>query len=685
MRKYLFQLDKKLLDFNAMQMDKTLQHLFSYELDSSKEVLISNEKKLSRSFKINREEKLLEGRGIKGFFKDYDSEFLYIEKLAQGEYGVSAWESVNEKMIKSYDVKIDNIIRLETVLKAMSYLKKGDEKWFQIQSKALEFNTSTLKDELISLPYLRDINMYNYQIKTVKAVLTKFRGRALFCDEVGLGKTIEASIAMQEYIMRGLCKKILILVPPSLVEQWLTELKRKFNQDFISSDSPEFKSKGSGAWSHYNKVIASIAIAKRKGNSNIISNIKYDLIIVDEAHHLKNRNTVAWKFVNSLRKKYIFLLTATPVQNNLEELYNLITLLKPGQLKTYSYFKKTFISDKEGLKAKNVDKLKELLSGVMIRNKRSDVDIKFTRRNAVTINTTLSSEERLLYDSLSSFIKMRYTKESKVLTKFVLKNLQEKMGSSFLTLVPTLERLTQNENLDIDEKIAVCNFCDIAKEIAIYENKNNSKAKQLLKIIKEFNDKVIVFTKYKETQKFISTFLRENGFNVAEFHGQLKRREKEEEIEKFKATAQVLVSTEAGGEGRNLQFCNCIINFDLPWNPMAIEQRIGRIHRVGQTRDIYVYNLASKNTLEYYILDLLDRKINMFELVVGEVDMILGDIEDEADFSDIIMDAWVRSEEEKNMEEEIDLIGEKLLENKRQYLKVKELDDNLFGNSFEME
>lgn len=167
------------------------------------------------------------------------------------------------------------------------------------------------------------------------------------------------------------------------------------------------------------------------------------------------------------------------------------------------------------------------------------------------------------------------------------------------------------------------------------------------------------------------------------FHGELKRKEKEAEIEKFKGNAQILISTEAGGEGRNLQFCNCIINFDLPWNPMAIEQRIGRIHRVGQTRDIYLYNLASKNTLEYYILELLDRKINMFELVVGEVDMILGDIEEEADFSDIIMDAWVRSDQQKNMENEIEVIGEKLLENKRQYLKIKDLDDNLFGDSFE--
>lgn len=683
MDKYLFELKKNLFDLNAMELDETLQFIFSSEMEKSEVISLINEKNISRNFKINREEKLLEGRGLKGFFKDYQCDSLYIKKLAEAKYEVCSFSPIIEnKLIKSH-MNPENTLRFQEVLKSMSCLNNGEEKWFQFSNKSLEFNSSSEKDELISLPYLRDLTLYNYQLKTVKSVLKTFRGRVMLCDEVGLGKTIEAGIAMQEYIMRGLCKKILILVPPSLVSQWLTELKRKFNQDFISSDSPEFKSMGDEAWFHYNKVVASLSSAKRKNNSTIITSIKYDLIIVDEAHHLKNRNTVSWKFVNSLNKKYIFLLTATPLQNNMEELYNLITLLKPGQLKTYSYFKKNFICDKEGLEAKNVNRLKDLLKGVMVRNKRSDVDIKFTKRNALTINTSLNNEEKSLYDDISNFVRKQYNKNSKVLTKFILKNLQEQMGSSFVTLVPTLEKILKNENLNLEEKNNLYGFYQRAKTIAESESINNNKITKLLQIIQEFNDKVIIFTKYRGTLEYISGFLRENGFQVAVFHGELKRKEKEAEIEKFKGNAQILISTEAGGEGRNLQFCNCIINFDLPWNPMAIEQRIGRIHRVGQTRDIYLYNLASKNTLEYYILELLDRKINMFELVVGEVDMILGDIEEEADFSDIIMDAWVRSDQQKNMENEIEVIGEKLLENKRQYLKIKDLDDNLFGDSFE--
>src|SRR5699024_8652271 len=151
-------------------------------------------------------------------------------------------------------------------------------------------------------------------------------------DEVGLGKTVEAGMAMLEYIMRGLARRIMILVPPSLVEQWENEMKRKFNQDFVRADQPEFKKMGAKAWGHYQKIIASIDTAKLKHHREAINENYYDLVIVDEAHHLKNRRTLKWQFVNGLNKKYIFLLTATPVQNHLEELYNLITLLKPGQL-----------------------------------------------------------------------------------------------------------------------------------------------------------------------------------------------------------------------------------------------------------------------------------------------------------------------------------------------------------------
>jgi len=679
---YPMKLKKELLDLGAIEIDKTLETLLDGINEPIKELEFINEEGISRTFKLNRKEGILEGRGIKGFFNRYDSENIFVEPIDKGIFRLHKPKRIKKTILEELNINPQNTERVIEILNAAANMKTYDEKWFNLHELMRDFLFDTDEGKLLCLPHLHELDMYNYQIKTVKEVLNRFRGRVLLCDEVGLGKTIEAGIAMSEYIMRGMIKKILILVPPSLVEQWFTEMKRKFNQDFIRYDDQKFKQMGDEAWSHYNKVIASISTAKRKENSKVISRIQYDLVIVDEAHHVKNRKTLAWSFVNSLKKKYIFLLTATPVQNKLEELYNLITLLKPGQLKTYSYFKKNFVLDRQGIEAKNVNHLRELLSDVMIRNKRSDVDVKFTKRNASTLKISLPDEEKILYDEISSFIRKRYVEENSKISRFSLRTLQEEMGSSFMTVIPALNRLSSDERIEMQFRDKLKEFSMSAEEAVRHENSQNPKAIHLLSILRDFDDKMIVFTKYKATQDFIVHFLKHQGIMVSRFNGGMRRKEKEQQIMMFRENAQVLVSTEVGGEGRNLQFCNGMVNYDLPWNPMAIEQRIGRIHRVGQERDVYVYNLAASGTVEYYILELLDKKINMFELVVGELDMILGDIEDEEQFPEMIMGAWVNSNDLSDMEKQIDIIGERLLESKRQYVKMKDLDEKLFGDSF---
>ena len=682
--------NRDLLELGALEIDAAQSWLADKLAEVGKAVEFINEKGVSKTFNINREERLIQGQGIKGFFKDCGGDYIFLEIMPGGKVRVISRafspESGPQDISGVSGPELDSPERAAEVMDSMINIRQDDEKWFNLYSLSAEYISGAGYDRLICLPHLRDVDTFDYQVKTVMAVLNRFRGRVLLCDEVGLGKTIEAGMAMMEYIMRGLVRKVLILVPPSLVDQWYYEMKRKFNQDFIRYDDQEFKNMGDRAWEHYGKVIASISTAKRKSAAEIISKIRYDLVIIDEAHHLKNRKTMAWQFVNSLTKKHIFLLTATPVQNNLEELYNLITLLKPGQLKTYSFFKSNFVKDSSGLEAKNTQRLRELLSGVMIRNKRSHVDVPFTGRKASTIGVELLLQEQRLYDDISCFIKRKYAEsgENHLLSRFVLKSLQEEMGSSFSALSGTLDRIASSDRLSGAEKDMLADFCARASLAARDEMSGGSpKLLKLLALIKEFGDKMLVFTKYKATQKFIADFLRQQGLKVAEFHGGLKRSEKEAQIRYFREGAMVLVSTESGGEGRNLQFCNGMVNFDLPWNPMAIEQRIGRIHRVGQKRTVHVYNLAAKNTVEYYILDLLDRKINMFELVVGEVDMILGDIEEAGDFSDIVMEAWVRSQEPADMEREMEQVGRLLQENKQQYMKVRDLDERLFGDSFE--
>jgi len=676
---YICEVDKSLIDLGAIEMDQVVRGLIPTNMS---EININIEDNL-KAFKIDRNENIITGRGIKGFFKN----------IKNTKAIVKYDEHKNELLLQNLDEisKEDEVFNLlkdsskaYEIIKDLTEFKFGEERWIQIYELAKDFATIPSFDKLLSQNHLREMELFEYQIRTVKEVLKRFRGRALLCDEVGLGKTIEACTIMMEYIMRGLARKILIIVPPSLVEQWSNELKRKFNQDFITSDDPKFKQMGDKAWEHYPKVISSINLAKRKQNSESILKIHYDLVIVDEAHHLKNRKTVAWEFVNKLNKNAILLLTATPIQNNLEELYNLITLLKPGQLNTYSEFKKNFVKSGELMEPKNVEKLRTLISDVMIRNKRSDVDIKFTKRYAKTIEVKLSDIEKKFYDSISNFVKVNYNDKQNGISKFTLKIMQAELGSSVYAVLPTLEKLSVSDSISMENKKNIYSFMEIAKEIGDKRYEENTKGKTLLKIINDFNDKIIVFTKYKPTIGFLEKLLKQNGYKVAVFHGGMTRKEKEVQINHFRNEAQILISTEAGGEGRNLQFCNGIINYDLPWNPMAIEQRIGRIHRVGQERDVHIFNLEAKDTIEAYILELLDKKINMFELVVGEVDMILGDLnEEEQGFDDLIMNIWTNAEDENELKNKIDELGNKLLDMKNQYVKIKNVDEKIFGNLFE--
>ncbi|MEK6851582.1 MAG: DEAD/DEAH box helicase, partial [Candidatus Thermoplasmatota archaeon] len=252
-------------------------------------------------------------------------------------------------------------------------------------------------DELLSLPLVRGVKQYDYQIATALKVLRDLRGRALLADEVGLGKTIEAALILKEYIIRGLVRKALVLVPASLTVQWQEELREKFGLHFEIMDEVE-------DWERHDLVIASLDTAKRPVNQEIIERVYYDLVIVDEAHKLRNRNSRNWKFVSSIQKKYILMLTATPVQNDLEELFNLVTLLKPGQMKTWGAFRKEFFLAGDKRTPANPQELRRMLLEVMIRNRRGDA-IVLPPRKVDSIEVPLSPPERALYDGVSAFVR----------------------------------------------------------------------------------------------------------------------------------------------------------------------------------------------------------------------------------------------------------------------------------------
>ncbi|MFD1956715.1 SNF2-related protein [Paenibacillus thailandensis] len=468
-------------------------------------------------------------------------------------------------------------------------------------------------DQLQCLRTLPSLEPMPHQISTARKVVHEMGGRAILADEVGLGKTIEAGLVLKEYMVRGLVKRALVLVPASLVLQWVRELNQKLG-------IPAIAQKREHTWQN-DIVVASIDTAKRDPHRDIVLGQDYDMIIIDEAHKLKNKKTTNYQFACQLRKKYCLLLTATPMQNDLDELFNLITLLKPGQLGGQSEFAANFVVDKR--LSKNEDQLQEALSGVMIRNRRGDGDIHFTKRYVKNVPLTLSAEEQALYDAVTGFVKERFDESGGDLSSMLsLVTLQREVCSSRDAVFVTLVNLFKKTAEDSPVRPRIWELVEFIRQI-----KANTKAEKAMELVQEMNEKVIIFTEYRATQEYLLQFFRDNGMTAVPYRGGMNRGKKDWMMDLFRGRAQVLIATEAGGEGINLQFCHHMINFDLPWNPMRVEQRIGRVHRLGQTEDVKIYNLCTLGTIEEHIVHLLHEKINLFETVIGELDHILERLE----------------------------------------------------------
>ena len=214
--------------------------------------------------------------------------------------------------------------------------------------------------------------------------------------------------------------------------------------------------------------------------------------------------------------------------------------------------------------------------------------------------------------------------------------------------------------------------------------KESEKAKQLVNLLKQGSKKkTLVFINHRATMTYISQVLEGEGIKHTEFRGSLSLKAKDAAIEMFRESVPVMLASETGGEGRNLQFAQTIVNYDLPWNPMRIEQRIGRLHRIGQTQDVYIFNFCLANSLEEYILKILHEKINLFELVVGEIDTILGQMGDEFDFGEAVVSLWLKNQSQSDLDMAFEQLGSQLLEAKQGYAQMQEYDEKLFGEDFE--
>lgn len=592
---------------------------------------------------------------------------------------------------------------------------------FNLRSVTADFWYSHLHDELVSLAHAR-VDLKPHQVSVTHRVVSSYPYRFLLCDEVGLGKTIEAAMVIKELRARKLAARVLIIVPSGLQRQWQFELKTKFNETFAilnrATVASEYAKGITNPWSAYGSVITSQSWASYNPDRiREITSVDWDLVIVDEAHHARHYEdggaTKLYGLVHSLTsrpefaRRGVLFLTATPLQLTRHELFALVEMVNPVLFAS----EQDFVDHVEELSGLNqaaeelsaigglapndrrrlvklvssfldtneveieerldqepigdlVDDLrsKHRLSEVMIRNRRRVIG-GFQPRSAYRIEVELAEPERLVQQLIEKMVEEGYrsaTGGRSNTTRFLMVMWQKLAASSSNALAvslrgrrgrligPTNATLTDadaEELLDEDRSAmetvsalppAIADEVERLDElISVLDRiEVDSKTKELVIALKQIfsedpGGKVIVFTEFRETQEMLATTVEQAGWGIHKFHGQLGPIEKDRAIDQFRdgSGPQILVSTEAGGEGRNFQFAHILVNYDLPWNPMRIEQRIGRVDRIGQDHPVRIFNFHVNGTIESRVLEVLENRIQIFQESVGGLDPILGEAE----------------------------------------------------------
>jgi SNF2 family DNA or RNA helicase len=538
--------------------------------------------------------------------------------------------------------------------------------FLQIETAALWW-VSNQSDDLLCLPWC-NIQRLEYQIRTALRAIGPLRGRALLSDEVGLGKTVEAGLILKELLFRGMVGRFLILTVPSFVDQWQEELEAKFGLQTATTNQPVFKADPEKFWAGERAVIASLHTFKGDRHRALATAQPWDMLIVDEAHYLRNATSQAWKAVNATPRKFLLLLSATPVQNSLEELYHLVTLLLPGQLPPPQEFRRRFIDPKRPHQPKEPEELRRLLGQVMIRNTRANAGIDLPPRRAETVLFEPSADEASFWREWEADLRRSLDHLPASQAQMWGRLLLQAAGSSPMAWESALEK-----------------FPDAASAArwkgSAPLRQSWARKMALLAPLAKTAPHLVVFSQFLATQAALAEGFRAAGLPTVVLNGQTPAAERQTLADRFRKEGGVLLLTQSGSEGRNLQFCHRLVNVDLPWNPMEIEQRIGRLHRIGQEKPVEIYNLVQANTLQAHLLEILQDKLNLFELVVGESGLILGDRFSSDDFAEEVFRRW--RESSGDVEGAFRALGQELEQARAHYNQIRELDETLFSDEYE--
>lgn len=544
---------------------------------------------------------------------------------------------------------------------------------------------SSLASGIIPLPH---------QLHVLNRAMETNNIRYILADEVGLGKTIEAGMIIRELKSRGLVSRILVVCPTGLVTQWANEMQEKFHEKFqviLPSDYDTIRrlTNSDDVYGQFDQVISPMdsikPIEKHAGWSKekvekyneeriySIINSGWDLIIIDEAHRVAGSSgeVARYKLGNLLAQAspYLLLLSATPHNGKTEPFLRLIRLLDADAFPN----------------AKSI--VREQVAPFLIRTeKREAIDNNgnLLFKNRITHLVTISWDERNnlqreLYEMVSSYVAKTYNKALRNRKKnmcliFLLIIMQRMVTSSTAAIRQSLERrlnvlLEQRTcvgNLreeDLDELNIEDGVEDALEAISLDMELEIEELKQIISLAKQAQfqnqdakvepllneidailsedrtQKVIIFTEFVATQTYLQELLVNRGYTVTILNGGMSIDERNAAMQEFKTSTSIFISTDAGGEGLNLQFANIIINYDLPWNPMKIEQRCGRVDRIGQQRDVHIYNFIVGETVENRVREVLEEKLSVIlkEMGVDKYSDVLDSEVAECDFTDVYM------------------------------------------------
>lgn len=565
--------------------------------------------------------------------------------------------------------------------------------------------------QLLAPALLADrIAPHAYQLRVVEAVLNEKRPAAILADEVGLGKTIEAGLILKELLLRGLAASALIIAPKALLTQWQDELRERFDETFVVAGEPGFT-----GYQTDERVICSFQQFVR-GFDRIGARM-WDCLIVDEAHLLANPDSKRRRFVGETRARWRLLLTATPVQNKLTDLYSLVDLVRPGQLGTERQFVQEYAADPATCRAvvpARAPELRAVARAVMCRTRRDETAIAFATRTVETHRIAPDDPESALIGDVTAYLRALYRRSQAAesrgpaarranATTTVARGRDVRTADARTTDAsgenPGGHQRDQHGRSERMVRAAALSRGAVIREIialqqslssspwaiaaslraraakhpdesaslvelaARAESLRGAKERLLFQALQRFApaEPILIFTLRLETARHLRDAIRQGGSTAECYVGALSQDERRDVVDRFnRGELRALVATDAGAEGLNLQErCHTVFNYDLHWNPMKMEQRIGRVHRLGQRHPVLVANFALADTIDEYVLDLLYQKIDLFTLTIGALETILADIQEgEMDVEERILDILLRDEESPGIRDGINQLGE---------------------------